>query len=125
MGTIGRAATILALCLSLGFHWLALQSIAWTTMLVANVLHTPLTEAVAKTFDGGHPCNICHVVAEGNKSEKKSEILPMVAKIDLICATGLLSWTLPWVSYEYPRLTLAIIERSQAPPVPPPRSLLG
>ena len=125
MGTIGRAATILALCLSLGFHWLALQSIAWTTMLVANVLHTPLTEAVAKTFDGGHPCNICHVVAEGNKSEKKSEILPMVAKIDLICTTRLLSWTLPWVSYEYPRLTLAIIERSQAPPVPPPRSLLG
>lgn len=94
-------------------------------MLVANVLHTPLTEAVAKTFDGGHPCNICHVVAEGNKSEKKSEILPMVAKIDLICTTGLLSWTLPWVSYEYPRLALAIIERSQAPPVPPPRSLLG
>jgi len=125
MGTIGRAATILALCLSLGFHWLALQSIAWTTMLVANVLHTPLTEAVAKTFDGGHPCNICHVVAEGNKSEKKSEILPMVAKIDLICTTCLLSWALPWVSYEYPRLTLAIIERSQAPPVPPPRSLLG
>lgn len=125
MGTIGRAATILALCLSLGFHWLALQSIAWTTMLVANVLHTPLTEAVAKTFDGGHPCNICHVVAEGNKSEKKSGILPMVAKIDLICTTRLLSWTLPWVSYEYPRFTLAIIERSQAPPVPPPRSLLG
>src|SRR5678815_4243066 len=119
MGTIGRAATILALCLSLGFHWLALQSIAWTTMLVANVLHTPLTEAVAKTFDGGHPCNICHVVAEGNKSEKKSDVLPMVAKIDLICTTRSRSWMPPWVSYEYPRLNSAIAERSQAPPVPP------
>lgn len=94
-------------------------------MLVANVLHTPLTEAVAKTFDGGHPCNICHVVAEGHKSEKKSEVFPIVAKIDLICTTRLLSWMPAWVSYEYPRLNCVIAERSQAPPVPPPRSLLG
>jgi hypothetical protein len=123
--TIGRAATILALCLSLGFHWLALQSIAWTTMLVENVWHTPLSEAVAKTFDGRHPCTLCHAVAEGNKSEKKSEVFPMVAKIDLICTTRSLSWLPPWISYEYPPVNSAIPERSQAPPVPPPRSLPG
>jgi hypothetical protein len=63
--SIGRAATILALCLSLGFHWLALQSVAWTTMLVANARHVPLTEAVAKTFDGEHPCSLCHAVEAG------------------------------------------------------------
>jgi len=123
--TIGRAATILALCLSLGFHWLALQSIAWTTMLVENVWHTPLSEAVAKTFDGGHPCTLCHAVAEGKKSEKKSEILPMVAKIDLICAVHPTNLIPPWASIEYPRMHRAIAKRSQAPPVPPPRSLLG
>jgi hypothetical protein len=123
--TIGRATTILALCLSLGIHWVALQSIAWTTMLVENVWHTPLSEAVAKTFDGGHPCNLCHAVAEGKKSEKKSEVLPMVAKIDLICNTRPMRWVAPWVSYEYPRKNSAMAERSQAPPVPPPRSLPG
>ena len=94
-------------------------------MLVANVWHTPLTEAVAKTFDGKHPCNLCHVVAEGNKSEKKSEVLPMVAKIDLICTTRAVNWMPPWVSYEYPPMKFVIAELSQVPPVPPPRLLPG
>jgi hypothetical protein len=125
LNSIGRAATISALCLSLGFHWLALQSVAWTTMLVANARHAPLSEAVAKTFDGAHPCELCHAVAAGQKSEKKSEVLPTVGKVDLICTTHTLSWLPPWVSYEYPRVNSAIPERSQAPPVPPPRSLSG
>lgn len=123
--TIGRAATILALCFSLGFHWLALQSVAWTTMLVANVRHVPLSEAVAKTFDGAHPCDLCHAVAEGKKSEKKSEVLPTIAKMDLICTTRTLSWLPPWAPYVYSQTRSPIPERSQSPPVPPPRSLPG
>ncbi|HXA09857.1 MAG TPA: hypothetical protein VNW28_07725 [Chthoniobacterales bacterium] len=123
--TIGRAATILALCLSLGLHWVALQSVAWTTMLVENACHVPLSDAVAKTFDGNHPCDLCHMVATGQKSEKKSEMLPTVGKMDLICTTRTLSWLPPWVSYDYPRINSAIPERSQAPPVPPPRLLPG
>jgi hypothetical protein len=125
MCTIGRAATILALCLSLGFHWLALQSIAWTTMLVENVRHTPVYEAVARTFDGGHPCNLCHAVAEGKKSEKKSDLLPMVAKIDLICSADPSNLEPPWNSIEYSRTNSATVRRAHAPPLPPPRSLPG
>jgi hypothetical protein len=125
LNSIGRAATISALCLSLGLHWLALQSVAWTTMLVQNARHAPLNEAVAKTFDGNHPCDLCHAVAAGQKSEKRSEVLPTVGKMDLICTTRTLSWLSPWVSYEYPRMNSAIAERSQAPPVPPPRLLPG
>lgn len=94
-------------------------------MLVTNARHAPLSEAVAKTFDGNHPCDLCHAVATGQKSEKKSEILPTVGKVDLICTTRTLSWLPPWVSYEYPRMKSAISERFQSPPVPPPRSLLG
>jgi len=122
---IGRAATIFALCLSLGFHWIALQSVAWTTMLVSNACHAPLSEAVAKTFDGNHPCDLCHAVATGRKSEKKSDMLPTVAKMDLICTTRALRWLPPWVPYDYPRTHSAIPERSPAPPVPPPRALPG
>jgi hypothetical protein len=125
ISSIGRAATILALCLSLGFHWLALQSVAWTTMLMANARHSPLSEAVAKTFDGAHPCDLCHAVADGKKSERKSEVVPAIAKMDLICTTHTLTWLPPWISYEYPRTNFAIRERSQLPPVPPPRSLPG
>jgi hypothetical protein len=104
LSSIGRSATILALCLSLGLHWVALQSVAWTTMLVANARHAPLNQAVTKTFDGNHPCDLCHAVAAGQKSEKKSEILSAVGKMDLICTTRTLSWLSPWVSYEYPRI---------------------
>ena len=111
--------------MSLGFHWLALQSVAWTTMLVENAWHAPLSEAVAKTFDGAHPCNLCQAVAAGKKSEKKSEVLPTILKLDLICTLRTLTWLPPWVSYEYPRTNSAISERSQSPPIPPPRSLLG
>jgi len=94
-------------------------------MLVANARHVPLSQAVAKTFDGAHPCELCHVVEAGKKSEKKSEVLPTVAKMDLICATRTLTWLPPWISYEYPRLNFAILERHQSPPVPPPRSFPG
>ena len=125
MSAIGRTATILALCVSLGFHWLALQSVAWTTMLLSNACRAPLGEAVAKTFDGAHPCNLCHAVTEGNKSEKKSEVLPTVAKMDLICVTRTLSWLPPWVRYEFAPFPFSIPEYSLAPPSPPPRGWMS
>jgi hypothetical protein len=120
---IGRAVAILALCLSIGFHWFALQSVAWATMLVANARCAPLSEAVAKTFDGGHPCDLCHAVDEGKKSEKKSEILPTVAKMDLICPRHTLNCGPPWVRYDYAPWQGAIPEHTHTPPPPPPRFL--
>jgi hypothetical protein len=122
---IGRLATIVALCLSLGFHWLALQSVAWTTMLFENVRHTSLTEAVAQTFDGRHPCNLCRAVSAGKKSEKKSEVLPTIAKLDLICTTRTWSCLPRSVRYQFPAVFYFLPELSHAPPAPPPRSLLG
>jgi len=94
-------------------------------MLVANARHAPLGEAVAKTFDGAHPCDLCQAVASGKKSERKSEVLPAVGKMDLICTLRTLNWLPPWISYEYPRLSSTIPELFQSPPVPPPRALLG
>jgi len=123
--TLGRTATIVALCFSLGLHWFALQSVAWTTMLLANARRAPLSEAVAKTFDGAHPCDLCHAVAAGKKSEKKSEVLPRIAKMDLICTMRTLRWLPPWAPYDYAPFPFSVPERSLAPPAPPPRRLLG
>ena len=125
LSAIGRFTTIVALCLSLGFHWLALQSVAWTTMLMANARQVPLSQAVARTFDGAHPCDLCHAVAQGKKSEKKSEILPTIAKMDLICPTRNLDWRPPFAPYSYLSLLVAFRQRFQTPPSPPPRSVLG
>jgi hypothetical protein len=121
LSAIGRAMTIGALCCSLGLHWLALQSVAWTTMLVSNARHVHLTEAVAKTFDGAHPCDLCKVVAEGKKSEKKSQILPAIAKMDLICTTRSFRFLPPWVSYGYHSAEVFRPQHYYSPPAPPPR----
>ncbi len=94
-------------------------------MLLTNARRAPLSEAVAKTFDGAHPCDLCHVVAEGNKSEKKSDVVPTIAKLDLICVTQTLAWLPPWVRYEYEGLRFSTPEYSFAPPSPPPRGLVG
>jgi hypothetical protein len=122
---LGRAAIIGALCLALGFQWLALQSVAWATMLACNAQHAPLAEAMARTFDGAHPCMLCHTVAAGKKSEKKSDMQTTTAKIDLICPIQTLGWLRSCVPYDYAQTRFAIPERFSAPPVPPPRSQAG
>jgi hypothetical protein len=90
-------------------------------MLVANARQVPLSQAVARTFDGAHPCALCHAMAKGEKSEKKSEVLPAAAKIDLISTTRTLTWLPPFVRYDYAATSSAIPKRYLAPPVPPPR----
>lgn len=94
-------------------------------MLVENVRHAPLSEAVAMTFDGSHPCHLCRAVAAGKKSEKKSEILTTVAKLDLICPPQPRTWQPPFVPYNYGTVILQVAQRKQSPPTPPPRSLIG
>ena len=125
MFRLGRAAVICALCLSLGGQWLALQSVAWTTMLVKNAQRLSLTEAMVKTFDGAHPCDLCHAVAAGKKSEQKSSTLPTVAKVDLICPARQAPLPARAVPYIYPSVVFETDTRSSAPPVPPPRALLA
>jgi hypothetical protein len=122
---VGRATIISTLCLALGLQWLALQSLAWATMLASNARHAPLTEAVARTFDGDHPCALCHTVATAKKSEKKSDIQTATVRIDLICPIQTLERLPSCVPYNYAQGRFTIPERLSAPPVPPPRSLPG
>ncbi len=43
----------------------ALQVTAWSAMLVGYTQSTgSVTEAISKTFDGQHPCNMCEEVKE-------------------------------------------------------------
>jgi hypothetical protein len=102
-------------------HWLALQSLAWTTMLVENARRAPLSEAVAKTFDGSHPCDLCHAVAAGKKSEQKSETVPLVLKMDLIGPPASQTAPRSSVSHEFASFIVRDGWLSHAPPAPPPR----
>src|SRR5271157_4336707 len=74
----------LALTCSVGLHWCFLQSFAWTTMLVDNLTTSSFSLALQRTFDGKHPCALCKTIAQGRKSEKKSDTLLSLKKFEAL-----------------------------------------
>lgn len=67
----GFTACLLTVLMTAGGHWLALQSIAWACMIVDYARQDPLSAAVAKTFDGRHPCPMCLKICEGRQQEQQ------------------------------------------------------
>src|SRR5512137_1795783 len=66
-----RWIVVVLLVLSLGTPWALLQSVAWFRMLVSYSQQTGLAQAVSMTFDGKHPCRLCHLVKEGQAKERQ------------------------------------------------------
>ena len=118
---LGRIGTVFALCWAIGLHWIALQSVAWTTMIIKYSSRTTLTQAVAQTFDGSHPCSLCHAVKAGKASEKKSHDQTTRDRIDLIYQGRRPQLIPPVVPFGYAAVAVATIESRASPPVPPPR----
>jgi hypothetical protein len=117
-----RIATIVALCCAIGLHWIALQSLAWTTMIIDYSKRAPLRQAITQTFDGAHPCSLCHAVNKGKNSEKKPDLQWSTPKIDMICAPSAKRISRPFVPFEYALTSYSSFEIGHSPPVPPPRS---
>jgi hypothetical protein len=122
---LGRIVTIFALCCAIGLQWIALQSLAWTTMLIDYSKRAPLCQAIAQTFDGAHPCSLCHVVNKGKNSEKKSDLQSPARKIDMICVSWSGHLIRLFVPLEYTARDFCSSQIGRSPPVPPPRSLLS
>jgi hypothetical protein len=121
----GRAITVLSLCCAIGLHWIALQSIAWTTMIVDYSRQAPLRQAITQTCAGMHPCSICHLVNKGKNSEKKSDLQPLTTRIDMICTKRAITLLRPFVHFEYLTGDFSFSEIADSPPDPPPRSFLS
>ncbi len=62
----------LALFLVIGGPWAVLQTVAWTKVIVDYSHGASVVEAVAKTFDGDHPCNLCKKISKVRQGEQKS-----------------------------------------------------
>lgn len=110
------------LCLSLGLHWLLLQSVAWIGMVVKYSQSGSIKAALVKTFDGQHPCKLCKVVQDGKKSEKKQHAQKPAQKLDPFCLSD--SNTTK-TSLALVLITGYLTENSaftEGPPKPPPRS---
>jgi hypothetical protein len=121
----GRIVTIGALCCAIGLHWVALQSFAWTSMLIEYSKRAPLCQAIAQTFDGAHPCSLCHVVATGKASEKKTDVQSPLPRIDMICIARVIRLISPVALFDYTLRDFSVSEIEHSPPVPPPRVLAG
>jgi hypothetical protein len=121
-----QISLVLCLCfLGTGAQWDLMQVFAWGRMTVEHAQSMPLTQAVAKTFDG-EMCGICRMVANAKKQEQSRSNVPelkMESKILLFFQAA------PKVVVEAPRsaawrpteATVVTAGRS-APPVPPPRA---
>jgi hypothetical protein len=117
----GRCVVALALCLSVGGHWFCLQSVAWAGMVASYSQHRSLTQAIAQTFDGDHPCDLCKHITKARDTEKKQDRQTSTGKTDLFCTTNQVFLPPPFVPFKYPNLISVSICGSQQPPSPPPR----
>jgi hypothetical protein len=116
---------VLALACSIGLHWVALQSLAWTSMLADNLCRDSLVTAVTHTFDGRHPCPLCKAIADGKKSEKKSQWLPCFKTLEFPPASEQFELIIPARPAPPARAGAFAKILSDTPPTPPPRPALA
>jgi hypothetical protein len=122
---VARIALVLVVCLSIGPHWAALQPVAWATMIIEYSQSAPLAKAVADTFDGKHPCDLCKHINHAQHSEKKREAQSTTVKQDLLCVKRAVVLFRSYTDLSFPLEHLTATVETRSPPVPPPRSALG
>jgi hypothetical protein len=120
MQVISRFLVIAALCFAIGLHWCALQSIAWTTMVIEFSKDASFTEALAKALDGQHPCSLCHAVQAGKTSEQKNNVRTL-PRIDFYCAPSANPRIHEFLLLDYPADAASPVTRVDSPLTPPPR----
>ncbi|MCW5559926.1 MAG: hypothetical protein KIT22_19075 [Verrucomicrobiae bacterium] len=117
-----RLTAAVLVCLSLGLHWAALQSVAWTTMVIERTCSTSLSDALATTFDGRHPCTLCKVVKAGQAADDSSGILFQSLKLEAFPPIQVVWLNEPPGSKHYGgAVSHPPADRSQPPLLPPPR----
>ena len=79
-----------------------------------------LKEALVKTFDGQHPCSLCHAVQAGKKSEQKDRVTPLT-KIDLEWPATPSGAVRHPTLYKYSISVTPLVTRAESPPTPPPK----
>jgi hypothetical protein len=120
---LGKCLVIALLVLTTGTHWIALQAVAWTTMLAANLTTSSFREAVSDTFDGEHPCCLCKTVAAGKKAQKESEAATPVLKMEFPLVAERIRIFAPSIFRLLPQDNVFAGLLSHKPPLPPPRSI--
>ena len=104
----------------LGGHWLALQSVAWVSMVIDYSKVTSIGTAIGKTFDGAHPCSLCKTVSNGLSQERKNEPVKSPVKFEAVLGAGLVLMPPAASSVDFPKVTQTAVGLVVEPLLPPP-----
>ena len=119
----GKILVIAALVLTTGLHWAALQTVAWTTMLAANLTAENFSESVSDTFDGKHLCPLCQAIRTAKNSEKKSDAPALKLKFEYPPAAEKFVLFAPEMFEPFAVGNFSAFAFPSKPPLPPPRNL--
>ena len=120
-----RVVLVAMILVMTGGHWLILQSVAWTKMIVDYSRSSSVGTAIKQTFDGRHPCDICKWIQKEKQSSKQQELKQPSVPDDVVFAeTHTFSFFDPPCSWIPGDGDFIHPSRCDPPPVPPPRSLL-
>jgi hypothetical protein len=92
-------------------------------MMVRNARQVSFCEAVKRTFDGAHPCDMCKRISKASSTEKKQNNPRGEAKTDLICVVRQVALLPPFVPVDYSQPVSSLITGSRQPPSPPPEAI--
>ena len=107
-------------------HWLILQSVAWTRMIMDYSRTSSLRTALALTFDGQHPCALCKQIQAAKHSSQHLEMQqPSVKLDDMLSETPPAGWFDPPCAWFPAAGDFIYPSRTDPPPVPPPRRPSG
>ena len=118
-----RILIVLALAGSIGMHWALLQTVAWTGMIISYSQESALADAVAKTFDGRHPCKLCKQIAKEKRSEKKPDSNSELGKLEFRYTPATFVFRAPTAYWESSATIFGGELLSYPPATPPPRSV--
>lgn len=108
-----------------GGFWPLLQAVAWGRMIAVYARDHAPAEALRRTFDGKHPCPLCHAVAKGQREDRqKPPLLKVEVSFDFFLdAPGTQPPEVPTAFRWLPRPEDdAAAVRRVSPPKPPPRA---
>lgn len=118
---LARWMLVALLCISLGLQWTVLQGVAWTGMLISYARDGSLIEAVTKTFDGEHPCQLCKAVENGQKQDQEKTANTPLKKLEAVLAQVVCVVAPAPVLRSFTDLTQQGERLAMTPPWTPPR----
>lgn len=125
--TLSTTALLLAWLCANGAVWNVVQVVAWTKMFHDYSQVMPVADALALTFDGSAPCDLCTIAQDGQDTARQQ--LPRDAALGggaekiLLIADWTPAAVLVAPESVWPGLAHeAGLTRTEAVPVPPPRA---